>query len=309
VRAFIHQWFGLSLTGDVSEQKLVVFYGKGGNGKSVLLDTVSYVAGDYGATVPIETFLDQGRSRGAGQASPDLAILPGVRMLRTSEPEKGAKLAEAMVKLVTGGEPILARDLNRPFFRFYPQFKLTMSGNYRPTISGADEGIWRRMGLLPFNVIIPKEERDPNLIGKLRLEASGILNRLLDGLRVWLDHGLQEPDDVVRATAEYRAASDPLGRFLSTCVVISLGDRVQSSVLYQLYEAWCAAASESPWKQRGFSQAMEERGYRRKHSDLVWWLDTKMIKNRDDFVDHEGKPIRVRDEAQRVDANAVHVEI
>jgi putative DNA primase/helicase len=113
----------------------------------------------------------------------------------------------------------------------------------------------------------------------------------------------------VRATAEYRAASDPLGRFLSTCVVTSVGDRVQSSVLYQLYEAWCAAASESPWKQRGFSQAMEERGYRRKHSDVVWWLDTKMIKSVNDFVDHEGKPIRVRDEAQKGNTNAVDVEI
>jgi putative DNA primase/helicase len=83
MRAFLQQWLGLSLTGDVSEQKLAFFYGKGGNGKSVLIDAVSYVAGDYGETVPIETFLDQGKARNAGQATPDLAILPGVRMLRT----------------------------------------------------------------------------------------------------------------------------------------------------------------------------------------------------------------------------------
>ena len=102
MRAFLQQWLGVSLTG-VTEQLLAFLYGKGSNGKSVLMDAVSFVAGDYGETVPIETFLDHGKSRGAGQATPDLAILPGVRMLRTSEPEKGAKLAEALVKLVTGG--------------------------------------------------------------------------------------------------------------------------------------------------------------------------------------------------------------
>ena len=277
MRVFLHQWLGLSLTGDVSEQKLAFLYGKGSNGKSVLIDAVSYVAGDYGETVPIETFLDHGKSRNAGQATPDLAILPGVRMLRTSEPEKNSRLAEAMVKLVTGGEPIQARHLNRDFFKFYPQFKLTISGNYRPTISGADEGIWRRLRLLPFNITIPKEERDIHLSEKLRAEASGILNRLLDGLRLWCDKGLIEPEAVTLATAEYRSASDPLGRFLSMCVEESAGDRVQSSVLYQVFEAWCKSSGETAWKQKGFSLAMEERGYKRKHSDVTWFVDIKLI--------------------------------
>jgi putative DNA primase/helicase len=184
----------------------------------VLIDAVSYVAGDYGETVPIETFLDHGKSRSAGQATPDLAILPGVRMLRTSEPEKNSKLAEAMVKLVTGGEPIQARHLNRDFFKFYPQFKLTISGNYRPTISGADEGIWRRLRLVPFDVTIPKEERDIHLADKLRARPRGILNRLLDGLRLWCDKRLIEPEDVAKATAEYRSDSDAFGRFAATCL-------------------------------------------------------------------------------------------
>jgi putative DNA primase/helicase len=309
MRDFLLQWLGLSLTGDNSDQLLAFFYGKGGNGKSVLIDAVSYVAGDYGETVPIETFLDHGKSRSAGQATPDLAILPGVRMLRTSEPEKGSKLAEAMVKLVTGGEPIQARHLNRDFFKFYPQFKLTMSGNYRPTISGTDEGIWRRVRLVPFNVTIPKEERDIHLAEKLRAEASGILNRMLDGVRVWCDKGLHEPEDVLQATAEYRSASDPLGRFLATCVVDSKGDRVQSSVLHQVYEAWCKSSGENAWKNRGLSLALDERGYKRKQSDVVWWLDVKLIKSVNDFVDHEGNPIRVREDANKEAVNAGDIEL
>jgi putative DNA primase/helicase len=293
MRIFLHQWFGLSLTGDVSEQKLMFLYGKGANGKSVLVDIISYVAGDYGETVPIESFLDHGKSRNAGQATPDLAILPGVRMLRTSEPEKNSRLAEAMLKLITGGEPIQARHLNRDFFKFYPQFKMTISGNYRPGISGADEGIWRRLRQVPFNVTIPKEERDIHLPEKLRAEASGILNRLLDGLRLWCDKGLIEPEDVTKATAEYRSSSDPLGRFLSTCVEEAVSERVQSSVLYQVFEAWCKSSGETAWKQKGFSLAMEERGYKRLHSNVTWFLDIKMIRYVHDFVDSEGHPVKI----------------
>jgi len=185
VRRFLHQWGGYSLIGDTSEQKLCFWYGKGRNGKSTLIDTWAHVAGDYGETVPIETFLDQGKGRNAGAATPDLALLPGVRFLRTSEPEKGAKLAESLIKLVTGGEPIQARHLNRDYFKFRPSFKLTMSGNYRPSISGTDEGIWRRVVLVPWPVTV--ERPDPELLAKLKLEASGILNRLLDGLRDYLE--------------------------------------------------------------------------------------------------------------------------
>src|SRR5579872_524333 len=305
MRHFVLQWLGLSLTGDVSEQKLAFLYGKGSNGKSVLIDAVSYVAGDYGETVPIETFLDHGKSRGAGQATPDLAILPGVRMLRTSEPEKNSKLAEAMVKLVTGGEPIQARHLNRDFFKFYPQFKLTISGNYRPSISGSDEGIWRRLRLVPFSVFIPKEERDIHLGEKLRAEASGILNRLLDGLRAWCDNGLSEPEAVTTATAEYRSASDPLGRFLTTCVVESEGDRVQSSVLHEVFEAWCKASGEKVWSNRGLSLAMSERGYKSKQSNVMFWLGIKLTKSVNDFVDSQGRPIHVGDEQKKEDAGGI----
>ena len=126
-----------------------------------------------------------------------------------------------------------------------------MSGNYRPQISGTDEGIWRRVRLVPFQVIIPKDERDIHLPDKLRGEASGILNWLLDGLRTWCDKGLHEPDDVVQATAEYRSASDPLGRFLATCVVESAGDRVQSSVLHEVYEPGARRLAKRPGRAAG----------------------------------------------------------
>jgi putative DNA primase/helicase len=116
MRRFLHQWGGLSLTGDTSEQRMVVFWGKGANGKSTLLETWAHVAGDYTKSVMVETFLDQGRARRGGEPTPDLAMLAGVRFLRTSEPERGAKLSEALIKLITGGDTMQVRHLNRDFF-------------------------------------------------------------------------------------------------------------------------------------------------------------------------------------------------
>ena len=289
MRRFLQQWLGLSLTG-ATEQKLAFFWGKGRNGKSTLMDVVAAVAGDYGETVPIETFLSEGRGRGAGQATPDLAILPGVRFLRTSEPDRGAKLAESLIKLVTGGEPIQARHLNRDYFRFTPQFKLTMSGNYRPEIRGNDEGIWRRVLLVPWTVTVPVEDVDRELPAKLAAEASGILNWLLDGLRDWLDNGLITPGDVVDATAEYRQESDPLGRFLTACTASAQGERVQSSELHRLFLAWAKANGEREWSATGFGRAMREAGYKSKNSNVNYWLDIRTITTALELETQAGPP-------------------
>lgn len=281
MRRFLHQWGGYSLTGNTDEQKLCFWYGKGRNGKSTLVDAWGHVAGDYGDTVPIETFLNEGRGRNAGQATPDLALLPGVRMLRTSEPEKGSKLAEALIKLVTGGEPIQARHLNRDYFKFRPSFKLTMSGNYRPQISGTDEGIWRRVVLVPWSVTV--DNPDGGLLETLKGEASGIFNRLLDGLRDYLDGGLSLPSEVAAATRDYRDDSDPLGRFLSIAVERVQDERVASSRMHAVFVAWAKAMGEREWSPKGLTGALKERGYALLRSDGSHWLDVRLLKSEIDF--------------------------
>lgn len=294
MQTFLHRWFGYSLTGDVSEQKLVFFYGKGKNGKSTLVDIWGHVAGDYGEISPIETFLDQGKGRNAGAATPDVAILQSVRFLRTSEPEKNAKLAEAFIKLMTGGEPIQARHLNRDYFRFRPAFKLTMQGNYRPQISGTDEGIWRRVVLVPWTVTVGAPDGD--LPAKLLNEASGILNRALDGLRNYLDDGLMLPEPVADATAEYRADSDPLGRFLAEVVINEVGAREQSSVFHRTFVAWAKVSGEREWSPKGLANAMKERGYRSKSSHVMWWLDIRLRLYEGDFSSATPHPAQEADE-------------
>lgn len=289
-RRHLHMCGGLALTGDISEQVMWFFWGRGKNGKSTLLNAWAYVAGGYSKSVSIETFLDQGKGRGrsGGQATPDLAALAGVRLVRTSEPEEGAKLAEALIKLATGGEPMSVRHLNMPFFEMTPLFKLLMSGNYRPKIRGTDEGIWRRMRLVPWIVTIPEGERDPDFGLKLEREASGILNHLLAGLCDWLQNRLNMPKDVADATAEYRKDSDVLGRFLESCVETKDKDRVQSSALYAVFQAWCKANGEREWTATGFGRALGERGFHRIHSDVNWWLNIRLIRQVSDFVDGQG---------------------
>jgi putative DNA primase/helicase len=294
MRVHLHSWGGVSLTGQMLA-KLHFWHGTGRNGKSTLVDAWANVMGEYSQTIPIESFLDQGRSRRGGEASPDIASLPGIRFLRTSEPERGSKLAEGLVKLVTGGEPMRARHLNKDFFEFLPRFKLNMQGNYKPRIDGTDEGMWARILFVPWKVMIPAEERDVELPKRLKGEASGILNRLLDGLRFYLDKGLMPPDEVLAATAEYREDSDPIGRFLTDCTARTPDDRgarVAANELFKLYVAWAKGNGERAASPKGFSKGLQDHGITRLKSSGNWYLGLDMTKQADDFkgMEFEDEP-------------------
>jgi putative DNA primase/helicase len=282
MQRLLHAWGGLSFTG-VKMQMISLWWGGGSNGKSTAIDAWHHVYGDYGGTVPIETFLEDGRQRSSGQATPDLATLPGLRSVRTSEPRRGAVLDEALIKQLTGGEKIKARHLMKDYFEFEPVFKLTVSFNPKPVIKGAEHATWRRIMLVPWESTVEKADMDPDLPNKLRREASGILNRLLDGLRDWLDHGLMMPESVIDATAQYRDESDPLRLFIDAAIAHEPGSRVNSTDLYNVYLAWARWAGQPEYKQAGFSRALSERGFVKKQSNTVQWLDIKLIKWPADF--------------------------
>ncbi|MDE2385663.1 MAG: hypothetical protein KGO53_13695 [Alphaproteobacteria bacterium] len=281
----LHAWGGVSFSA-IPVARISFWYGIGRNGKSTLMDAWAFVMGEYCQSIPIESFLDQGRARRGGDASPDIASLPNVRCLRTSEPEKGAKLAESLIKLVTGGEPLRARHLNRDFFEFKPHFKLSMQGNHKPRIDGTDEGIWARLLLVPFSVIIPAERRDPYLGDKLKDEASGILNRLLDGLMSFLERGLEPPAEVVTATADYREDSDPIGQFIRDCTSAAPPEvraRVAGRDLWAVYLRWAAAMGEKPWSAKAFSRGLVEHGIQRLKSSGIYYLGISLTKSVSDF--------------------------
>jgi len=284
-------WGGVGLTGDTSLQKMAFWYGKGRNGKSTLLNAWAHIAGDYAATIPIESFLDQGRLKKGSEASPDLAKLVGIRMLTTSEGEAGAKIAESLIKTATGEETLTVRELHSGFFDLRVEFTLTMFGNHKPRITGTDDGIWARVVFVPWLVRIPDAEIDRGLTARLKAEAPGILNRLLDGIRDYLDNGLVLPDQVAEATAAFRSESDPLGRFLEDCTAYAEGARIQSTELHRLFSAWCLANGETAWKIAYFGRQLGERGYRSHRSSVVYWRDIAATRSGHDLVENwEGDP-------------------
>lgn len=287
MRRFLAQWGGLSLTGFTGEQKLAFFYGGGSNGKGTWVETIARIAGDYAGTIKIQSLLDQGKKSG-DQATPAIAKLPGVRFLRVSEPSKGAVLDEGLVKELTGEDPVDARHLNKGFFTFFPEFKITISGNNKPVIKDTSDGIWRRMQLVPWEADIPASQRDKALKDKLLAERDGIFAWLMRGLIDWKKHGLIEPEDVRLATSEYRDDSDTIGRFLrQTCEV---GEdtrarplRVRKGDLFEIYQAWCHQTGSYEMAERAFSKEMAAKRFKDKHSNGSWWIGVRPTVALDDI--------------------------
>jgi len=277
-RHFVRRSLGLTLTTIVAEQCFWLWHGEGANGKSTLIDAIAEVLGDYATTVPIMSLVNDQPRQGA-QPTPDLNGIPGARLVRASEPKAGLPLDESLIKQLTGGEPILLRRLNQESNAVRPLFKLVISVNKKPTIRGDDLGIWRRVFLVPFEVIIPKEERDKRLPQKLAAERSGILNWLIDGLLDYLNNGgLRPPEAVTAATEEYRDESDDLGRFIREALDVKLKPEYEVAFadLYKAYEVWCAKAVKTAMNRNTFSRrfpdAASRAGIEKQKSSTIFYV-------------------------------------
>jgi putative DNA primase/helicase len=277
MRRFLHAWRGYTLSGDTSEQCFVILHGnQGGNGKSTWELASAHVMGDYALKVNVETFLDGNFEKSGAQASPDIARMPGSRMVYTSEPKAGKRFAEDLIKVITGSESVTARHLNRDFFEFTPEFKISVSCN-RPPEASDDPAFWRRVRLTPWLVSLPKAEQDTTLPARLQAEASGILNHFLAGAIDWMTGRLPVPDAVTQATQRYQDESDPLGRFMQAAVRAEAGYRVQSSHLFEVYQAWCAFTGEKDWTQTGFSKALVRKGFEKRQISNMYWIGLRPL--------------------------------
>jgi putative DNA primase/helicase len=257
VREYLQRIFGYTLTGLTSEQCFFIFYGVGANGKSTLLRALLDLLGEYATTTRPETFLTK---RGDGIPN-DVAALAGARFVVSLESEQGKRLAEGLVKGVTGGDKMSARFLHKEFFAFAPQLKFFIGTNHKPTIRGTDHAMWRRVRCVPFEVVIPDDEQDKLLPEKLRSEFSGILNWLVQGCLAWQRDGLGPPFEVQKATAAYRAEQDILGVFLKDRCVLEPPAKSTKSELFESYIAWCEASGERHrLTLREFGKALRELG-------------------------------------------------
>lgn len=255
VRAWVQRYLGYCLTGDVGEQVLAFFHGRGANGKSTLIELMLSVLGEYAKSGAPDLLLAK-----HGETHPtEQADLQGARLVSCQETEAGRQWAEALIKRLTGGDKIKARWMRCDFFEFTPTHKLVVSANHKPKVRGQDHAIWRRIKLVPFDVTIPVAERDPQLLEKLRAEASGILRWMVVGCLEWQKFGLGEPKAIAAATADYRRDQDHLGRFLDDECETAPDAWCATTELYRRYQTWCANTGEVAWGRENFREGLLER--------------------------------------------------
>ena len=257
LQAYLQRMVGYALTGSTQEHALFFLYGTGANGKSVFVNTLATILGDYATNAPMDTFMEMRTDR----HPTDMAGLRGARFVAAIETEQGRRWAESKVKHLTGGDKISARFMRQDFFEFFPQFKLFVAGNHKPAIRNIDEAMKRRLHLIPFTITVPPERRDKHLQQKLLAERDGILAWAVQGCLDWQRHGrLDPPQRVVEATEEYFEAEDALGRWLDERCVREPNAKSLTAELFNDWKQWAEAAGEFIGAQRRFSDLLITRG-------------------------------------------------
>ncbi len=254
--AYMQRAVGYSLTDSTKEQKCWVCVGRGSNGKSVFLTILNKLLGDYAGSTPWETF-DAVTTESRG----DLAKLHGCRLVTVIETADDARFNEARIKSVTGNDRVTARALYANSFDYVPTYKIWFATNNRPRISGTDDGIWRRIELIPFTASFKGRMRDKDMEAKLLTELPGILNWALAGLAEWHRQGLDSPTLVQEATDEYRADSDVLGQWMTQCCVVGEGLTMTAGPAYDSYRSWCVASGLHAFSRVWLANKLKERGF------------------------------------------------
>lgn len=260
---FLQLWCGYCLTGLTTAHALLFIYGPGGNGKSVFLNTLIGIMGDYAATAAMDTFAESRNDR----HSTELAMLRGARLVTASETEEGRAWAEARIKALTGGDPITARFMRQDNFTFRPQFKLTIAGNHAPALRNVDEAMRRRFNIAPF--VIKPANPDRDLETKLQAEWPQILAWMIAGCRRYLVEGLNRPSAIVAATDEYFADQDVFGQWFGERCILRHGAFEAATKLYSDWEAYAKAHGEVPGTAKSFGAAMRKRNLIAKSSRLL----------------------------------------
>ncbi|HEV8177669.1 MAG TPA: phage/plasmid primase, P4 family [Gemmatimonadales bacterium] len=257
---YFQRWLGYSLTGDTSEQQLLFCHGLGGNGKSTLFDLIRKLLGDYAMTAPPGLLLEQRNE----QHPTRIAALMGKRLVISVEVGQGKRLAEELVKQLTGETTQSGRFMRQDFFEFDSRFKLFLAANYKPRIKGTDWAIWRRIPLLPFDVTFYEDKppfKDKKLPEKLAAELPGVLAWAIQGCMKWQAQWLSAPKPVKDATAAYRAEMDILGVFLADCCTLGEPLFAVAADLYDAYKEWCVGTGERVARAIDFGERLRERGF------------------------------------------------
>jgi putative DNA primase/helicase len=251
---YVQRLIGYSMTGSTAEHVLPFAYGPGAGGKSTLCEaTAKLLGGDYAMKAPPDLLMAK-----RGESHPtERADLWGKRFVACIETEAGRRLAEALVKELTGGDRVRARRMREDFWEFAPTHHVWLVSNHKPAVLGTDHGIWRRIKLIPFDVIIPDHQQDKRLPEKLEAELPGILNWAIAGCLDWQRDGMREPEIVRSATKGYRDESDDIGRFIEHHCEIGAKYVVPATRLFEKF----TEVTGSELSQRLFGSELTARGF------------------------------------------------
>ena len=279
---YVQKAIGYSFTGSVDEQCLFILNGRGRNGKSVFSNVISDVAGNYAKQMNVQTIV--AKKNQSGSANSDIARLEGARIVTSSELNEGDRFDESLVKQLTGGDKILARFLYGSEFEYKPKFKIWMATNHLPIIRGTDDGIWRRIKIIPFNIQIPKEKVDKKLEYKLKAEYTGILNWVVQGSLMWQQEGLEDPEAVRQVIENYRAEMDPLDAFLEECCTTGQNYSIKARDMYDAYHEWAKESEEYKMSMTKFGREMSKKLLRVKKMDGWYYVGLKLKEPESDYT-------------------------
>lgn len=258
-RAYLQRVMGQAVYGRVREHLFPVLIGTGANGKGTAYGAIVHALGDY-ATVIDPNMLMQ-RERG-GIGGPEMMQLLGARLVVGSETEEGRKLDEATMKRLTGGDKLTARNLYQPPVTWWPSHQLVYVTNALPMVKGNDPAVWRRIRVVPFDVVIPPAERDPELVERLQLHADAVLSWVVAGHFDYEDNGgMREPDSVVHATGEYQADSDAVARFIDERCTTERGSSATSRQLFAAWQGWQIANGTERLTEKAFGAELDRLRY------------------------------------------------
>lgn len=283
---FVQRLAGYSASGDTGIHVLPFLHGAGQNGKSVLMDVLRHLLGDYAAPAPAG-FLMVGKQ----EHSEELARLQGLRLVVASEVNADAKWDEAKMKELTGGDTITARYMRQSFFTFEPTHHLWLMGNHQPRVKGGGDGFWRRLRMVPFAHKVPDDKKIENL-AKILIEEEGpaILAWMIRGAVDVFSGGLRAPAAVMAATQMYAEEEDQIGRFLEECCLLGGGEQVklETKRLRSAYESWCHSEGEMPLPASPFGRELKQRGLVRKPSNgRHFYLGVSLIARGDDTAEDD----------------------
>ena len=262
--SFVQRMFGYAATGDAREQVFFILVGAGANGKSTLLNVASHILGPYAGHTPSETLIAHKMGR---SSSNDLARLNGVRLVTASEFNPGEKLATGLVKQLTGNEKVTARYLFQEYREFHFTGKLMLATNDIPHMEAADDALFRRVIIVPFDRVFTKAEQDPTLFDKLKEEAPGILAWMVRGAVEWHQTGLQVPESLVAIRDNIRRDMDPLAQFLDDACLPGGAFETTSAALHAAFALWGQRHGVSHMDGRSFGKALAKRGHRSRKSN------------------------------------------